>query len=154
MRKMCHGTKYTVEQGKTVDRKWSKKMAAQNKRKWPFFSPFRLEFWLNNFSGSHLPQVFLILTHDKDMYLLRSELLTLVFALPLIFHPPKMPTKDVLTNWTLKQLDMVHVISLEMYHVLRGTRPRYHEKRSNQHAFFSIPFSIRFQRGWHHKGAQ
>ena len=33
MRKMCYGTKYTVEQGKTVDGKWSKKMVTQNQRK-------------------------------------------------------------------------------------------------------------------------
>ena len=38
MRKMCYGTKYTVEQGKTVDGKWSKKMATQRNESDPFFA--------------------------------------------------------------------------------------------------------------------
>ena len=47
MHKMCNGTTYTVEQGKNMDRKWSRKRPHRTKMR-HFLSPFKLEFWINN----------------------------------------------------------------------------------------------------------
>ena len=92
-----------------------------------------------NYSGRHL-RGFLIWTHEKKH--LSSQIwassTSIVFAFLLIFQPPKMPTKDVITYWTLKRMDMVHVIHSEMYHALRGTRPEYYEKRSDFKSFLGI----------------
>ena len=98
-----------------------------------------LNTFIFNYSGRYLCGFFNLNSWKKPLSSqIWASSTSIVFAFLLIFQPPKMPTKDVITYWTLKRMDMAHVIHSEMYHALWGTRPEYYEKRSNFKPFLGI----------------